>query len=65
MFYMHVNSLPVKNLVIQGAHYGLWPTWRILSLFIDTYIVKVKSMTGNDKHQVKMVVTSWEGGREM
>ena len=30
------------------------------------HIVKVKSMTGNDKHQAKMVVTSWwEGGRGM
>lgn len=38
---------------------------RILSLFMDTHIVKVKSMTGNDKHQVKMVVTPWERGRGM
>ena len=33
---------------------------------MDTHIVKVKSMTGTDKHQAKMVVTSWwEGGRGM
>lgn len=66
MFYKDVNSLPVRDLVIWRAHYGLWPIWRFLCLFMDTHIVKVKSMTGKDKHQAKMVVTSWwEGGRGM